>query len=132
MEHDQIYNQVQEILEEALGADAEEIVSTASLVADLGAESIDFLDISFKLEQVFDFKIAQGELFPENLMENADWVNDRKFTASGIAELKKCMPHVNFESYSDNPDVSKVGEVITVKSICDFVERKLIANQTSD
>ena len=132
MDHNQIYNQVQEILEEALGADPEEIVSTASLVADLGAESIDFLDISFKLEQVFDFKIAQGELFPENLMENPDWVNDGKFTESGMEELKKCMPHVNFDSYSNNPEVSKVGEVITVKSICDFVERKIIANQASD
>tara|TARA_B100000902_G_C27211303_1_gene864495 strand:+ start:318 stop:716 length:399 start_codon:yes stop_codon:yes gene_type:complete len=132
MQENEIYKHIQEILEEALGAETDEIIPSASLVADLGAESIDFLDISFKLEQVFNFKIAQGELFPENLMENPDWVSDGKFTNLGLEQLRKCMPHVNFNDFEKDPQVSKVGDVITVSSICDFVKRKLNSeNQSS-
>ena len=64
MTRDDIMEKVVEVLEDALGADPEDIVPAASLTADLDAESIDFLDIVFKLEQTFGFKVAQGELFP--------------------------------------------------------------------
>ena len=73
------------------------------------------------------FKIGQGELFPENLLENPEWVNDGKFTDAGMAMLEERMPHVEFSAFRDLRDVNKVGELITVKSIVDFVERKLAA-----
>ena len=74
MSRDEIFAKVRDVLEEALGADEDEITSEASLTADLEAESIDFLDIVFRLEKAFStddapFKVSQGELFPENLME---------------------------------------------------------------
>ena len=77
MTKDEIFSHVQEVLVEALGADEDEITESASLTADLGAESIDFLDIVFRLEKAFStddapFKISQGELLPENLMDNDD------------------------------------------------------------
>ena len=111
MNKDEIFAKVQEVLEEALGADADEITPTASLTADLGAESIDFLDIVFRLEKAFStddapFKISQGELFPENLMDNADWVDDGKFTASGMDMLRERMPHIEFGAFSEDPQVS--------------------------
>ncbi len=127
---DDIFEKVQEVLEEALGADNDEITWEASLTADLEAESIDFLDIVFRLEKTFStdaqpFKISQGELFPENLMENPDWVQDGKFTDSGMTMLKERMPHVDFSGFEDDRDLNKVAALITVKSIVDFVERKL-------
>ena len=78
---DEIFKKVQEVLEEALGADEDEISLDTSLTRDLEAESIDFLDIVFRLEKTFTtgdkpFKVEQGELFPENLTENPDWVQD--------------------------------------------------------
>ena len=76
MTKDDIFGKVSEVLEEALGCDDDEITPEASLTADLGAESIDFLDIFFRIEKTFDVKISQGELFPENLADNADWVAD--------------------------------------------------------
>jgi acyl carrier protein len=130
MNRDEIFKHVQEVLEEALGADAEDISPDATLTGDLEAESIDFLDIVFRLEKKFStpakpFKINQGELFPENLMENAAWVSGGKFTDEGMSMLKQRMPHVDFSRFENDRDVNKVGELITVKSLVDFVERKL-------
>jgi acyl carrier protein len=127
---EQIFQSVRDVLEEALGADADDITPEATLTGDLEAESIDFLDIVFRLEKKFSapgkpFKINQGELFPENLMENPAWVSNGKFTDAGMAMLKQRMPHVNFSSFESDRDVNKVGELITVKSLVDFVERKL-------
>lgn len=127
---DQIYEKVRDVLEEALGADPEEISLDASLTADLEAESIDFLDIVFRIEKTFStedkpFKISQGELFPENLMENPEWVEDGKFTDAGMTMLKERMPHVDFSAFEDDREVAKVADLITVDSIVDFVERKL-------
>ena len=132
LSRDQIFEKLRDILEEALGADEEEITIEASLTGDLEAESIDFLDIVFRLEKTFStperpFKIEQGELFPENLLENADWVADGKFTDAGMAMLRERMPHVDFSAFESDRDVNKVAELITVNSIIEFVERKLAA-----
>ena len=130
MNQDEIFAKVQEVLEEALGADADEITPSACLTGDLDAESIDFLDIVFRLEKAFStddapFKISQGELFPENLMDNADWVDDGKFTDSGLAMLRERMPHIDFTAFSSDPQVSKVADLITVQSLVNFVSNKL-------
>jgi acyl carrier protein len=132
MSRDEILDGVREVLEEALGVDEEDVTMEASLIADLEAESIDFLDIIFRLEKRFStddrpFKINQGELFPENLMENPEWVEQGKFTDAGMTMLRERMPHVDFSSFEGDRDINKVAELITVKSIVDFVERKLPA-----
>ena len=132
MTRDEIFTKVQSVLVQALAVDDDEVTPDATLTGDLGAESIDFLDIVFRLEKKFStpgkpFKISQGELFPENLMENPAWVSNGKFTDAGMAMLKQRMPHVEFSAFEDDRDVNKVGELITVKSLVDFVERKLRA-----
>ncbi|MHC5004535.1 MAG: acyl carrier protein [Planctomycetota bacterium] len=130
MSREEIFDVVKEILEEALGADEEDITPQASLTRDLEAESIDFLDIVFRLEKSFStddkpFKISQGELFPENLMENPDWVVDGKFTDAGMKMLRERMAHVNFDAFENDRDVNKVAELMTVDSIVTFVQNKL-------
>jgi acyl carrier protein len=130
LNRDQIFEKLREILEEALGVDEEEVTIDASLTADLGAESIDFLDIVFRLEKTFStpdrpFKVEQGELFPDDLLEHDEWVADGKFTDAGMEMLHERMPHVDFSSFDNDRDVNKVAELITVKSIIEFVERKL-------
>jgi acyl carrier protein len=129
---DDIFDRVKEVLEEALGAEEDEITMDASLTSDLDAESIDFLDIQFRLEKAFStedrpFKIQQGELFPENLMENPAWINDGKFTDEGMTMLKERMPHVDFSQFEQDRDVNKVAELLTVRSMVEFIERKLNA-----
>ena len=132
LSREQIYDKVSEVMVEALGVDTEEVTIDASLTGDLEAESIDFLDIVFRLEKTFStpdrpFKIEQGELFPENLMENPEWVADGRFSDAGMTMLHERMPHVDFSAFDDDRDVNKVAELITVKSITDFIERKLTA-----
>lgn len=125
MTRDEIFSKIQEALVDALGVDDDEVTMDATLVGDLEAESIDFLDIAFKIEQAFDFKIEQGELFPENVGQNPDFVKDGKVTAQGIAALKERLPHVDFTAFEKDPEVSKVADVFTVGTIVNFVERKL-------
>ena len=125
-----IFESIQVMLAEALGTDEEEITPEASLTRDLGAESIDFLDIVFRLEKKFStsdrpFKIEQGELFPDNLMDNPEWVREGKLTDAGMTMLRERMPHVDFEQFDEDRDANKASEVFTVQSIVDFVERKL-------
>src|SRR5262249_39407124 len=105
----------------------EDVTPTATLTGDLGAESIDFLDIGFKLEQAFGFKIAQGELFPENVQQDPEFVQDGKITPKGITALKQRLPHADFSKLEADPQVGKVGEIFTVEALVRFVERKLAA-----
>lgn len=126
MNRDDIYAKIQDVLDDALGVDEDEVTAEASLTADLGAESIDFLDIVFRLEKTFDFKISQGELFPENLTENPDWVDDGKLTDAGLDMLKERMTHVDFNDIeSGDRDVAKIADSITVTSLVNFVQNKL-------
>ena len=66
---DEVLDKVKLCLVDALGAEEEDIQADATLVGDLGAESIDFLDIVFRLEKAFDIKVARGELFPEERLD---------------------------------------------------------------
>ena len=122
---DEIFDKVKEVLENALGVDAEEVTMDATLIGDLGAESIDFLDISFKLEQEFSIKIDQGELFPENLMSDDTLVEDGKLTDKAMDILRERMPHVDFSKLDADRRVNQLSEVFTVSSLVDFIERKL-------
>lgn len=130
MTRDEIFKKVQEVLDDALGVDEDEVTPDASLTRDLGAESIDFLDIAFKLEQAFGFKVAQGELFPENVADNPELVQDGRVTDKGLAMLKEQLPHVDFSQFERNPEVTKVAEIFTVDAIVNFVQRKLQTTQT--
>ncbi len=125
MTRDEIFPKVRDVLVDALAVDEEEVTPEASLINDLGAESIDFLDIVFKLEQAFGIKIAQGELFPEGVTQDPKFVKDGVITADGLAALKTRLPHVNFAEFEKDPKVAKVASVFTVDTIVRFVEGKL-------
>ena len=125
MTNDDIFAKVRTVLIEALGADEDEITPQATLFGDLGAESIDILDISFQLEQAFGFKIAQGELIPESVLRDPKYVVDGKITPDGLRELKSRMPWVNFASIEADPQVRKVPQAFTVDTLVKFVEQKL-------
>lgn len=125
MTRDEIFTKVQEVLEDALGVDDDEVTPQATLVGDLGAESIDFLDIAFKIEQTFGFKIPQGEMFPEGVAQDERFVQDGKVTDEGIAELEAKMPHFDFTNFKANPQLAKIGNVFTVNGLVNYVERKL-------
>ena len=125
---DEILQQVQEVLVDALGVDDDEVTTEATLMGDLGAESIDFLDIVFRLEKTFGIKIPREELFPaEGLINNPEFISNGKLTETGLAELRKAMPHTDFASFESDPDINKLGDLFTVDSIVNYVETKLNA-----
>ncbi len=128
MSRDEIFDEVKEVLIDALGLDDDEVSESATLMSDLGAESIDFLDIVFRLEKSFGIKIPREELFPaESLMNNPEYVSNGKLTESGIAELKAKMPHTDTSAFQENPNVNKLGDLFTVAAVVNFVEGKLQA-----
>jgi len=128
MSRAQICEKVRGTLVDALGVDEEEVTEDATLMGDLGAESIDFLDIVFRLEKAFGIKIPREELFPaENLLNNADYVNNGKLTAQGLARLKSQMPHVDFADFEQDPDLNKIPDLFRVKSIVKYIEGKVSA-----
>jgi acyl carrier protein len=125
---DEIFTQVQEVLVDALGVDDDEVTPEATLMGDLGAESIDFLDIVFRLEKAFGIKIPREELFPaESLMNNSEFVHNGKLTEKGLAELRDKMPHTDLTSFENDPDINKLGDLFTVNAIINYVEGKLNA-----
>lgn len=127
MSRDDIFEKVTEVLVEALGVDEDEVTPDASLAGDLGAESIDFLDIVFQLEQAFGFKIEQGELFPENVTQDPEFVQDGMVTPKGLEVLKERLPHIDFSALEADPQIAKVAQVFTVDALVNFCERKLAA-----
>ncbi len=128
MSRDEIFTKVQEVLVDALGIDDDEVTTEATLMGDLGAESIDFLDIVFRLEKAFRIKIPREELFPaESLMNNSEYVHNGKLTEKGLAELRDKMPHTDLSSFENDPDINKLGDLFTVNAIINYVEGKLDA-----
>ena len=125
MTEEQVFEKVKETLVEALGVDDDEVAADATLTGDLGAESIDFLDIVFRLEKAFDIKIPRGELFPDNVLNNPEFVQDGKLTETGLAQLKERMPHADFSEFEQDPDVSKMAELFKVQTIVNYVMGKV-------
>ncbi len=123
--NDEIYQKVQATLVDALGVDEDDVRRDATLQGDLGAESIDFLDIVFRLERNFGIKIPRGELFPENIVSDPGMIEGGKLTAKGIDELKTRMPYADLSSFAANPEVDKIGDLYTVDMLVHYVSSKL-------
>src|SRR5213082_1064494 len=100
---EEIYQKVSATLVEALNVDEEEITPEATLQGDLGAESIDFLDIVFRLEREFGIKIPRNELFPESIFQgDPEFVQDGKVTDKGLSELRTRMPFADISKFEQN------------------------------
>lgn len=125
----EVFEKIQEALVDALGVDEEEVTPEATMVGDLGAESIDFLDIVFRLEKAFDIEIPRSELFPEDILTNADFVQDGKVTEDGLAQLKDRMPFADLSKFESNPVVQEFGNLLTVNDMCRYVESKVGATE---
>ena len=123
---EEVFDKVKETLIDALGLDDDEVTQEATLIGDLGAESIDFLDIVFRLEKEFDIKIPRGELFPENLAtSDSGFVEDGKVTEQGLSQLREKMPHADLDKFSANPQVNAIPNLFTVEMICKYIATRV-------
>ena len=116
---------IREVLVDALGVDDDEVTPKAKLVADLGAESIDFLDIVFRLEKAFGIKIEQGEMIPDNVLDNPQYVQDNRVTDQGMEELRRRIPHADLDEFDANRNVDEFWDIFIVDTVVKFVHSKL-------
>ncbi|MSR32634.1 MAG: acyl carrier protein [Gemmataceae bacterium] len=124
----EIYSKVSATLVEALNVDEGVIQPTSTLQGDLGAESIDFLDIVFRLEREFGIKIPRNELFPEAVFQgDPEFVQNGKVTVKGLEELKEKMPFADLSDFEKNPEVTDFSNLFTVDLITRYIEGKLRA-----
>ena len=122
----EVYGKVTRVLTESLNVDEDDIKPTATLQGDLGAESIDFLDIVFRLEREFGIKIPRGELFPESIFQgDPDFVQNGRVTPKGLDELRTRMPFADLGDFESNPEVSRLSDLFTVEMITRYIQGKL-------
>jgi len=124
--HDEIFQKVQSTLVDALGVDEDDVRPDATLFNELGAESIDLLDIVFRLERNFGIKIPRGELFPENISD-PELVEDGKLTTRGLEEIRQRMPYADLATFEADPQVDKLFDLYTVDTLVQYVSSKLQA-----
>ena len=129
MTREEVFEKVRQALVDALSVEDDEITESATLTGDLQAESIDILDIVFRLEKAFNIKISQEELTPRDVLSNPEYVNNRKLNAAGLAALKQRVKHADWSKFEHDPDIDKILDVFTVGTIVNFVEDKLAASR---
>ena len=127
MTESDIYRAVQQAVVEALGVEEEEVTPDARLTEDLGAESIDYLDIAFRLEQILGISIRPNEMIVGNFTGD-EYVQGSRVTDAGIAELRRRLPHVNFEALEASRDMKDFIKAFTVDTLVRFAQSKLEAS----
>jgi acyl carrier protein len=127
MTKDEVFSKVKEVLVSTLAVDDDEVKPESRLKADLNAESIDFLDITFQLEKTFSIKIPKTDLMPENLVGNPEFVQNGKMTPKGVAELKAKIPYLDLTGFEADPDIGKLMDLFTVDNLVALVMSKVNA-----
>lgn len=127
MSRDEIFEKVRGVLVEALSVEDDEVVPEATLQEDLGAESLDVLDIVFQLEKAFSIKIPEGDLNPASLLNNPEYVDGDRLTPAGLTKLKEMMPHADFSEFEKEPTKQRMPGLLTVNTLVNYLERKLQA-----
>jgi acyl carrier protein len=123
---DEIYRKVSATLVEALNVDEDQITPRATLQGDLGVESIDFLDIVFRLERDFHIRIPRDALFPESFFQgNPQFVQDGRVTTEGLAELRARMPFADLSAFEKDPELSHMGDLFTVDLITRYIQGRM-------
>ncbi len=128
MTHDEIFAKVRSTLVDALNVDDNEVTPTARLKGDLNAESIDFLDIVFRLERQFGFSIPREDLFPESIFQgDPKFVAGGKITEDGLVELQTRMPYADLTEFRKDPQLVKMEDLFTVDLIVNYLESRVKA-----
>ena len=124
MTESEIYAKVRKMLVDALAVDEQEVVPDACLTDDLGAESIDYLDIAFQMERTFGIKIQPNEMLMGDHLPD-QFVQDGKITDTGIEELRRRFPHLRLDDLDGSRNVADLRRIFTVGALVRFVMTKL-------
>ncbi len=129
VDREQIIPVVQECFADALGLDEDEVTLDAHVIEDLGAESLDFLDISFRLEEAFEIKIPRGDIqrgAEEEAAEGGEpFEVDGVLTAYGLARLREALPEVPAQRFREGLTVREIPTLFTVETFLNLVLKLL-------
>jgi acyl carrier protein len=124
---------VTKVLAQSLGIEEEDVIPSATLQGDLGAESIDFLDIMFRLEREFSIKIERNELFPDPISpDDPILARDGRLTDEGLTALRVRMPYANFRDLEFDRQLNRIDDLVTVELLTSFIMWKLRENGKAD
>jgi len=121
-----VFPKVAATIADALGRDAEEVKLDASLINDLGAESIDFLDIVFRLERGFKVKIPRGKIVEEARgdLSEAEFDKGGIVSDAGVQRLKAYLSEVPAERFASPLKVADIPRLFTTETFCKMVIRQ--------
>lgn len=129
MDDREIYEKVKEAVVEALGVDPEEVKPESVLFDDLGAESLDLLDIVFRLEKAFDIKIPRGGIQQDILaaegVSEQDVIVDGALTELGAQKLRERLKEVNPEKIKAGFRIDDIPTLFTVQTFVNIVKQQL-------
>jgi acyl carrier protein len=122
---DDVFPRVADIIADALARDRAEVQPESRLIADLGAESIDFLDIVFRLEQAFAVQIPRGQILEDarGELSEDEFQRDGVLTAAGLARLRTVLDEVPAERIASGLRIDDVPQLFTVATFCKAVQR---------
>ena len=128
MNLEQVYPKVREIIADVLVVDEDDVALTSRLIADLGAESIDFLDLVFQLEKEFSIKIPRGQLEKNARGELTEQEFEKNgiITEKGLIALKKYLNEVPESQFKASMKVNEIPMLFTVETFCKLI---LLAKQ---
>jgi acyl carrier protein len=121
-----IFPKVAEIMANALGCDVEKVKPDSSLINDLGAESIDFLDIVFRLERGFKVKIPRGKIIEDarGSLSESEFEKSGVVTDAGVARLKAFLSEVPAGRFPTQIKVAEIPKLFTTETFCKMVIRQ--------
>ena len=129
MDRDQVFEVVRGCFAEALGLDEDEVMLDSLVIEDLGAESLDFLDIAFRLEEAFGIKIPRGDIQQKAEEEAAAGAEpfevDGVLTELGLRKLREAMPEVPEDRFREDLTVREIPTLFTVETFLNLVMRLL-------
>lgn len=118
----EVEERVENIICDALGLDKSEIEPSSTLMGDLGADSIDFLGISYDLQKEFKIKILSRELFPQDFTDDPQYVDSEtgKLTSEGLLMVSNKIPFFDLGRFEDNTEVN-VADLFTVNMLIKYI-----------
>jgi acyl carrier protein len=121
-----VFPKVAETVADAIGRDLDQVKLESSLIDDLGAESIDFVDIVFRLQRLFKVKIPRGKIVEEarGSLSEAEFENRGVVTDTGLERLRAFLSEVPAERFKSPLDLADIPRLFTVETFCKLVIRQ--------
>ena len=122
---DAVFPKVADTIADALGCDVDDVKRDSSLINDLGAESIDFLDLVFRLERAFKVKIPRGKIVEDSrgTLTEAEFEQKGLVTERGLTQLRAFLSEVPADRFRAPLKVAEIPRLFTAETFCKLVIR---------